>query len=36
MQTQKAALGYMTKGIKIDGKTGKAPELMYVGDLKFE
>jgi hypothetical protein len=26
----------MTKGIKVDAQTGKGPELMFVGDLRFD
>ena len=32
----KQDLGYLTKGIKLDGETGKTPELMFVGNLKFD
>jgi len=31
----KCDFGYMTKGIKVDHKTGHGPELMFVGDLRF-
>jgi hypothetical protein len=29
-------MGYLTKGIKVNGETGKSPELMFVGSLKFD
>jgi len=32
----KQDLGYLTKGIKVNAETGKAPELMFVGNLKFD
>ena len=32
----KQDMGYLTKGIKVNGETGKAPELMFVGNLKFD
>ena len=31
----KSDFGYMTKGIKVDAKTGEGPELMLVGDLTY-
>jgi hypothetical protein len=32
----KQDMGYLTKGIKVNGETGKAPELMFVGSLRFD
>ena len=29
-------MGYLTKGIKVNGETGKAQELMFVGNLRFD
>tara|TARA_B110000285_G_C14714909_1_gene419471 strand:- start:201 stop:365 length:165 start_codon:yes stop_codon:yes gene_type:complete len=32
----KQDMGYLTKGIKVNGETGKAQELMFVGNLRFD
>ena len=32
----KSDFSYMTKGIKVDAKTGEGPELMILGDLTYK
>ena len=31
----KSDFSYMTKGLKVDAKTGEGPELMLLGDLTY-